>query len=165
MSDEVVVTEEEKKERKPMNPTLKKVLLQICGFLVSILPLCILVGIRWDVYTATKSSSLSLGFGGIMAVGLMLVNAIGKMPKKIHPALRLGVALLLAVAFRSLLSDIIYLLAATLVGELLYLFIFEWQIKRLQREIDQKPSLDAMDKQTQAIVEAINNQNKNKTVR
>lgn len=170
MSDEeVVVQEEEKKEKKPMKPGVKKLLLQIGGFLISILPLCILVGIRWDVYTATKSTSLSLGFGGVMAVILMLISALGKMPKKIHPCLRLGVLLLLAVAFRSLLSDIIYLLAAAFVGELLYLCIFEWQIKRVQREIEQQPALDAMKAQTDAIVSAINNQNQpkkqNKSIR
>lgn len=160
MSDEeVVVQEEEKKEKKPMNPHIKKILLQIGGFLISILPLCVLVGIRWDVYTATKSTSISLGIGGVMAIILMLVSALDKMPKKIHPCLRLGVLLLLAVAFRSLLSDIIYLLAAAFVGELLYLCIFEWQIKKVSNEIAQQPTLDAMDKQTQAIVEAINNSN------
>ena len=112
MSDEAVV----KKEKKPLPPSVKKVLFQVLGYIVSILPILVVVGLNWNEYTMTTTSTVSLCVGGVIALVLILIKAIGKMPKKIHPIIKYAVALVLVVALDALVQDLKLLLAAAIVG-------------------------------------------------
>lgn len=151
---------EEKKEKTPMKPSVKKVLLQIGGYVASIAPVAVILGLKWDVYTATTASSISLGVGGAIALVLMLVKSLGKIPKNIHPIIKYVVALVLVFALDPIIQDLKILLSAAIVGELLDLPI-EHQVKATQKIIDQQATLQSIDNQTQAIVQAINDsQNK-----
>lgn len=145
----------EKKEKKPMNPYAKKVLLQILGYVLSIAPLAVVFGLKWDTYTATTQSSISLGVGGAISLVLILIKSLGKVPKNIHPIIKYVVALVLVFALDPIIQDLKILLSAAIVGELIDLPI-QHQVKVTQKVIDQKATLTSIDKQTQAIVDAIN---------
>lgn len=145
----------EKKEKKPMNPCAKKVLLQILGYVLSIAPLAVVFGLKWDTYTATTQSSISLGVGGAISLVLILIKSLGKVPKNIHPIIKYVVALVLVFALDPIIQDLKILLSAAIVGELIDLPI-QHQVKVTQKVIDQKATLTSIDNQTQAIVDAIN---------
>lgn len=145
----------EKKEKKPMNPSVKKVLLQILGYVLSIAPLAVVFGLKWDTYTATTQSTISLGVGGAISLVLILVKSLGKVPKNIHPIIKYVVALVLVFALDPIIQDLKILLSAAIVGELIDLPI-QHQVKVTQKVIDQKATLTSIDNQTQAIVDAIN---------
>lgn len=145
----------EKKEKKPMNPYAKKVLLQILGYVLSIAPLAVVFGLKWDTYTATTQSSISLGAGGAISLVLILIKSLGKVPKNIHPIIKYVVALVLVFALDPIIQDLKILLSAAIVGELIDLPI-QHQVKVTQKVIDQKATLTSIDNQTQAIVDAIN---------
>lgn len=145
----------EKKEKKPMNPYVKKVLLQILGYVLSIAPLAVVFGLKWDTYTATTQSSISLGVGGAISLVLILIKSLGKVPKNIHPIIKYVVALVLVFALDPIIQDLKILLSAAIVGELIDLPI-QHQVKVTQKVIDQKATLTSIDNQTQAIVDAIN---------
>ena len=145
----------EKKEKKSMNPYAKKVLLQILGYVLSIAPLAVVFGLKWDTYTATTQSSISLGVGGAISLVLILIKSLGKVPKNIHPIIKYVVALVLVFALDPIIQDLKILLSAAIVGELIDLPI-QHQVKVTQKVIDQKATLTSIDNQTQAIVDAIN---------
>ncbi len=145
----------EKKDKKPMNPSVKKVLLQILGYVLSIAPLAVVFGLKWDTYTATTQSTISLGVGGAISLVLILIKSLGKVPKNIHPIIKYVVALVLVFALDSIIQDLKILLSAAIVGELIDLPI-QHQVKVTQKVIDQKATLTSIDNQTQAIVDAIN---------
>ena len=145
----------EKKEKKPMNPSAKKMLLQILGYVLSIAPLAVVFGLKWDTYTATTQSSISLGVGGAISLVLILIKSLGKVPKNIHPIIKYIVVLVLVFALDPIIQDLKVLLSAAIVGELIDLPI-QHQVKVTQKVIDQKATLTSIDNQTQAIVDAIN---------
>jgi hypothetical protein len=145
----------EKKEKNPMNPYAKKVLLQILGYVLSIAPLAVVFGLKWDTYTATTQSTISLGVGGAISLVLILIKSLGKVPKNIHPIIKYVVALVLVFALDPIIQDLKILLSAAIVGELIDLPI-QHQVKVTQKVIDQKATLTSIDNQTQAIVDAIN---------
>lgn len=151
MSEEI----KENKEKKPMNPYAKKVLLQILGYVLSIAPLAVVFGLKWDTYTATTQSTISLGVGGAISLVLILIKSLGKVPKNIHPIIKYIVALVLVFALDPIIQDLKILLSAAIVGELIDLPI-QHQVKVTQKVIDQKATLTSIDNQTQAIVDAIN---------
>lgn len=148
------MSEEAKKEKKPMPLPVKKVLLQILGYCVSILPILIVVGMNWGEYTKTTEATVSLCVGGVIALVLILIKAIGKMPKQIHPLIKYAVALVLVVALDAVVKDLKLLLAAAIVGEVLNLPV-EYYLKKVKRAIDQQATVTAVDNQTQKIVDAI----------
>ncbi len=146
-----------------MKLTVKKVLMQIGGFLVSILPILVAVGVKWNDYTSTTSRSVSLGIGGGVALILIFLKAIGKLPQKIKPIFRYSIALILVFLLDPLIQDLKLLLGMAIVGEVLDMSIFSWQITRLQKRIDAGITAEEISKQqeaqTKAIVDAIKNIN------
>lgn len=149
MSDEKV-----KKEKKPLPLPVKRVLLQVFGFLVSILPLLVLLGVKWNDYTQTKAETISLCVGGVIALAIMLVKAIDRMPKNMHPLIKYAILLVLAVALDSVIKDLKIILLAAIVGEVLHL-PFEHFLKKVKLEIDQQATIKAVDNQTKSIIDAI----------
>ena len=83
MSKEVA----EEKTKKPMNKKAKKVLLQGGAFLTSIAPILVVIGLNWSDYTSSTPSIISLSVGGAMALVLMLLKALDKMPKDMKSVL------------------------------------------------------------------------------
>lgn len=146
-----------------MKLTVKKILLQIGSFFISIAPIAVAVGLKWDDYTSTTTRTVSLGIGGAIAILLILLKALGKMPTRIKPIFRYSVALAIVFLLDPLIQDLKMLLGMAVVGEVLDMSIFSWQITRCQKQIDAGITATEIGKQqqaqTDAIVEAIRNLN------
>ena len=122
--------------KKPMNLHVKKALLSIGGFAISIAPLAFVVGMKWGDYTHTVTRSVSLGIGGVIAVVLSLLKALGKLPEKTKPVVKYGVAFGLVCLLDPLIADLKLLLGAAFMGEALDALIFTWQINRTNMQIN-----------------------------
>ena len=142
-----------------MKPTIKKGLLQMGGFLTSIAPIVATVIIKWDSYTSTPTRSVSLGVGGVMAVILILIKTLNKIPKGTKPIIGYAIAFALVAMLEPLILDLKLLLGMALIGEGLDTVIFSWQITKVQRQIEAQAVTDqmsaGMDAQTKAITDAI----------
>ena len=136
----------------------KKLLLQIGGFLISIAPIVIVVAFNWGDYTSTVARKVSLSIGGTFALILVLLKAMGKMPKDIKPIIRYSIAFVLVLLLDPIIANLKILLGMALLGEVLDVAIFSWQIKKIDREIQAQTTANAMQSQTQMILDAINSQ-------
>lgn len=143
------------KTKKPMNKKVKKALLQSGGFLASIAPILVVIGLNWSDYTSSTPSIISLSVGGAMALVLMLLKAIGKMPKDMKSVFKYAIAFVLVFLLDPLIQDLKWLLGAALIGEVLDISIFEWMINRTQKEIDAEINANGMQEQTNQLVDAI----------
>lgn len=143
-----------------MKLTAKKILLQLGGYMVSIAPICVVVGLNWDRYTATTASSVSLGVGGGMALIFILLKALGKIPEKTKPIIKYSVAFAFVLCLEPILADLKWLLGAAVIGETLDLSVFSWQIAKTKKQIDAgitaTATANSQTAQTEAIVGAIN---------
>ncbi len=137
----------------------KKLLLQIGGFLVSIAPIIIVVAFNWGDYTSTVARKVSLSVGGSAALIIILLKAMGKIPKDIKPIVKYSIAFVLVLLLDPIIQNLKTLLGMALLGEVLDVAIFSWQIKKIDREIQAQTTANAMQSQTQMIIDAINNQN------
>ncbi len=142
-----------------MKLTVKKILLQICGYALSIAPLAVYVGLNWQKYTATTASRVSLGVGGAMVLVLVLLKALDRMPKNVKPIIRYSVAFVIVLALEPLILDLKYLLAMALAGEVLDLACVRWAVTRTQKQIDAQITVDAQKQQQQELLDAIKNIN------
>lgn len=144
-----------------MNLTAKKILLQIGGFLVSVAPIIITVGVKWDYYTATTARSVSLGIGGVFALILILLKALGKIPTNVKPIIRYSIVLVLLFLLDPIVQDLKLLVGMAIIGEVLDIGVFSWQITKTQKKIDAgitaQEVTERQKAQTDAIVEAIKN--------
>jgi len=142
-----------------MKPTIKKGLLQAGGFVTSIAPLVATVIVKWDSYTSTPTRTVSLGVGGVMAVILILIKTLNKIPKGTKPIIGYAIAFALVAMLEPLILDLKLLLGMALIGEGLDVAIFSWQISKVQKVIDAQVVTDqmsaGMDAQTKAITAAI----------
>ena len=116
-----------------MKPTIKKGLLQMGGFVTSIAPIVATVIIKWDSYTSTPTRSVSLGVGGVMALILILIKTLNKIPKGTKPIIGYAIAFALVAMLEPLILDLKLLLGMALIGEGLDTVIFSWQITKVQR--------------------------------
>ena len=138
-----------------MKLTLKKLLLQIGGFLVSIAPILVTVGVKWGDYTSTTTRTVSLGVGGGVALILILLKATGKIPQNVKPIFRYGIALTLLFLLDPIIQDLKLLVGMAIVGEVLDMSIFSWQITKCQKQIDAGITATEVSKQQQAQTDAI----------
>lgn len=149
----------ENKEKKPMNPTVKLRLLQAGGFLTEITPLVVGVGVNWDTYVSTSASQYSLGFGGIFALVLIVLQAFELLPKKPKRVVVAAVLFGLAYCLQALFADIVFLLGMYLAGEAGELAIFDWQIARQKKAIDNGKTADAVSVAVTNAISKMNNDN------
>lgn len=109
--------------------------LYIASFLVSVIPLVLVVAFNWDHYTKTRLSTWSLTIGGLMALALLGLKAIGKMPKIASSPVKLGILLLVTCLLEPLIMDLKLFLLALFVGAVLDSIFFVGRIKKLKDEI------------------------------
>lgn len=106
--------------------------------------------------TASGGSPLKLTIGGIVAVAIIALTAIGKVPIK-GKFLVLGIAIGLAYLLEPILADIKMLLSCVLGGELLNQFTFSNWVNKYKGKIAINKQADATAKATEAIVEKVIN--------
>lgn len=134
---------------------------------MSIAPILVTVGVKWGDYTSTTARTVSLGVGGSAALILILLKATGKIPQNVKPIIRYGIALVLLFLLDPIIQDLKLLVGMAIVGEVLDMSIFSWQIIRTQKQIDAGITAEEVTQrqkeQTDAIVEAIRSLNEQDT--
>lgn len=109
--------------------------LYIASFIVSVLPLIIVVAFNFEHYTKTPKSTISLTVGGVMALILMGLKAINKLPKIASSPIKIGIVLLIVCLLEPLILDLKLFLVALFIGATLDSLIFSGRIKNLKEEI------------------------------
>lgn len=130
------------------------ILWRIAGFVLSIAPLLVYVGISADKLVSTPEKAVSLGFGAVFAAVFLILKTLDRLPKlKRLPAYL--VALVVFWALRPLLDDVIIILAAATVGEVLDLVVAQPKIRRLKRRIEVGEQADASAKATRDAIKEL----------
>lgn len=113
----------------------KLVLLHISSFVVSILPIVLIVAFNWNHYVKTPSSTVSLAVGGSLAMLFLLAKALGKLPDKTKRVVKYGVFFGLVILLDPIIQDLKILSGGAFLGELLDSVFFERQIKKLKQNL------------------------------
>lgn len=134
----------------------KLALLYIFSFIISIAPITIIIACNWSHYTKTPASTVSLSVGGIMAVGLIIVKTLGKMPQNVNRLVKYGILFGIVWLLEPIILDLKVLLGAAFLGELLDSLFFVRKIRQLKEEIYiNKTAQATADITTKAVEEAI----------
>ena len=141
-----------------MSNKIKLMWLYIGSFLVSIAPIVIMVAFNWGHYTSTPKSSMSLAIGGVMAVILILLKAMDKLPKRVKRIIYYVIGFFMVWLLEPILLDLKWLLGMAIIGEGLDMAFFSWKIKRLKEDMLIDRSADATAQRVeQAVQNAIDN--------
>ena len=132
----------------------RKVALCFIRFFVSVAPIAVAVGLNWNDYTRTVRSGVSLAAGGIIALVLIVLKLLNRMPKKVHGVIKYGIVFIVTYLLQDLLNDAVLLTGCAFVGELLDWAIFTLPIKKTEEKIALESSLDTVSEKISAKIEA-----------
>lgn len=138
-----------------MSNKIKLVWLYIGSFLVSIAPIVVIVALNWGHYTSTPKSSLSLAIGGVMAVILILLKAMDKLPKRVKRIVYYVIGFFMVWLLEPILLDLKLLLLMAIIGEGLDMALFSWKIKRLKEDILIGRTADATSQKVEEAIQRV----------
>lgn len=110
--------------------------LQCASFLSTLTPLAIAVGINWDTYTKTTSSTISITVGGVIAIIMTLLAIKGHLKV---PAQRIWTYVFIfamACLLEPIIMDIKLLSGMLLAGEGINLLCFEKFVKKTAQGVE-----------------------------
>ena len=128
------------------------VLLRIGSFIVTILPLCIVVALKaGEWFSTSPSSGVKLAVGAMIAIALIALKVLGKV--KI-PSGIVGYGLVFAMCYLlgPILEDLTLLSGMALLGEILDSALFRRAIKRTSENITIGKTADTTAAQVEAIL-------------
>ena len=135
---------EKKKDKKQILRGLKTKHFFLCvgGFLSSILPLLVLMALKWEDYTDIPGGAVRLCFGGVAVAALVAMKVIGKikLPSRLTVMV---IALLLVYLLEALLADLALILWVAIIGEAVDAFLFAPFAKRMREKISIAKQADA----------------------
>ncbi len=108
---------------------------QLLGFIMSILPLGVYVGINFEQYAPSSTETVKLGIGGAVVGFIFLMKALKKMNL---PRGLFGWVLALAIAWllQAILTDIVNLLMMAVAGEVGDELFIQPQVNRMMKAKD-----------------------------
>ena len=101
-------------------------LFQVLAFIGLIMPFCLLVLIKKDIYfkTATDTLKISLGVMIGMAYALILIiKALSEINKYVKPLVTLVIITLITFLFQSIIKDLFLILLTLVIGYILFLIL------------------------------------------
>lgn len=126
--------------------------LECASFLSSITPLCIAVGINWDVYTKTTSSTVSITIGGIIAIFMALLAVKGRLKAPAQRIYTYAFIFGMACLLEPIVMDIKLLSGMLLAGEGINVAFFDRYVKKTVEELEQEKIQETT---TQAVKNAL----------
>lgn len=129
-------------------------LFRILKMIMVILPLVILLIIRFDKYVYSKPAAQGLTIGGCMAVGVIALTALGQLKLR-----GLGWSILflvMAYFLKSVLDDLLLILLCVVIGQVVSR-IFELCEKHEEEQIIIERSAQASAVQTEEIIKKYHN--------
>jgi hypothetical protein len=116
--------------------------LKLLSFVLSILPIILIVAFNWNEYTITVMETVKLSVGMIIAIIFFLLKCIGrlKMPEK--RVFSYLIVFVMVFLLESILNDLLLFAGGALIGELIAIPI-EWKVKAMERAIHIYKTADA----------------------
>ena len=126
-----------------MKDKTKLYLLELLGFILSILPLALTLLLRREIYFPSVKGSVKITAGLITVIILFVMKAIGAMrvPKLITA---FALTFVLSFLLSALLSDLCLLSGMALLGEFLELLFVSHKIKALREKIQNEKISEAV---------------------
>lgn len=123
-------------EMTPKQLKRRKRLFEVLGFAASILPVAIVILMKWEVYTK-DGGGIKLGAGAILLAVVLAFGIAGrlKIPGDIWVALFILVS---AYLLDAVLDDLILLTAMYAAGRLLDRLLFHWYLKRVREVLEER---------------------------
>lgn len=130
---------------------IKIPLIYIASFLASTLPVLIYFFINMDKYVKTVPDRVKLSFGGIIALGIVVLKVLGKL-KVPSRLVGFGIVLILCYLLEALIQDLMVFSFLAFIGELLDLGFQVYLRKRKKDKENEK----AAQKTAEAIERVLN---------
>ena len=104
-------------------------LLYVCSFVASVLPVLIALVIRWPTYVQTPPDAIKLGAGIIIGAIIVIMKLVGKlhMPRRITC---FSIVFMLTYLLGPVLDDLMLLSGLALLGEFVDFVFFQTAIKK-----------------------------------
>lgn len=129
-----------KPKKNKNNYKSKLILFYVFQVLVTIAPVLVVIVLKKDEYINDSQKAFSLGFGGIIALTVMVLQIVGKLPRNLHIIIKLGLATLILWMLRPILDELCLLVTCAFGGELLAWLCFSKAIRNLKAKADYKDS-------------------------
>ena len=111
------------------------ILLEFLSFLISILPIFIVIVYNFDKYVKTGADVVKLGFAGIMAIVFMFLKVIGKLKLPEHRVTTYLLVFLFSYFLGNVIQDLVILSGMALLGEFLDFLLFSYPIKKTKEDL------------------------------
>lgn len=96
-------------------------------------PAAVAIALDWSVYTGTPQRCFSLTVAGMVALTLVVLQAMGHSPKNVRRVVWYGLGAALLWALRPIVQSLAILLTAMTAGELLAMLVAQPILGRLRR--------------------------------
>ena len=118
---------------------MKKYKRKLCGlvlidFVLSLAPLLIPVLTSWDYYTASVGRTISLGTGLTMLIIVVIMIALGKLPKNVSAIVWLVVFDVILFLIGDIITQLKWLIMAAIGGQVLSKIFTRPAIRKLQKK-------------------------------
>lgn len=129
--------------------------LKIFGFLLSVLPILLIVGFNWNDYTITVMETVKLSVGLIIAIIFVLMKCLGRLKFPEKRVLGYLIVFIMVFLLESILNDMLLFSAGALIGELLAMPL-EIKATAMEKEVMIDKTADAtakaLDKKIESMV-------------
>lgn len=121
---------------------IKLYILYILNIILSILPIILTVVFNFKDYISTPERAVSLSLSGILAVTVMVLSVLNKLPKDISSNVKLALLTIFLWLLKPLISELCLLCTMLLVGNIASHLIFCKGIKRQKAIVEGMEKLD-----------------------
>lgn len=124
----------------------------VLSFLVSVLPVALILIVNWGKYTGyTTAGSIRLGAGALIACVFVVLKIIGKlkMPRRI---ILFTAIFAMSYLLQPVLADLMLISGMALVGEFVDFLFFQTAIHKIKEEINTEKTSDATATKVEEII-------------
>lgn len=114
---------------KKSKVVIKLYILYTLNILIAVLPIVLTIAFNFKSYVSTPERAISLTLSGILALTVIVLNAINKLPKELSGVVKLGIITAFLWVLKPLISELCLLCTMLLVGNITSQIIFSHPIK------------------------------------
>lgn len=120
----------------------KVICLKILAFILSILPIILIVAFNWSDYTITVAETIKLSVGLIIAVIFVLLKCVGRLKLPEKRVFVYFIVFSMVFLLESILNDLLLFAGGALLGELIAI-PFECKAKTMEKELNVDKTAEA----------------------
>lgn len=130
---------------KPLKLKTKAKFLQVGGVAATFAPLAVGIGMNWQDYFATKETGVSLTVGGVMALVIVIINALGKGKAVFGNGFIVsGVVFALCLLLEPLVLNLKFLTGMMFLGEGINTAVFKPAVTSAKKQIENSERTEAL---------------------